>query len=113
MNVNLYLAGSLEIIQEIDGFPLNHMQNIYEATDCRISKKYQVDDVKRWRSVCSVFQRLSFSDFTFSAKPQEFKVRVEKRHEAKKEVLGHSKQAEFVKLMEQEVKLAPFVKLFL
>ncbi|XP_044218336.1 ATP synthase mitochondrial F1 complex assembly factor 1 [Thunnus albacares] len=38
-----------------------------------------------------------------SAKPQEFKARMEKRHEAKKEVLGHSKQAEFVKLMEQEL----------
>ncbi|XP_071342619.1 ATP synthase mitochondrial F1 complex assembly factor 1 [Trachinotus anak] len=38
-----------------------------------------------------------------STKPQEYKARVEKRHEAKKEVLGHSKQAEFVKLMEQEL----------
>ncbi|KAM3619044.1 uncharacterized protein V6R79_002142 [Siganus canaliculatus] len=38
-----------------------------------------------------------------SAKPQEFKTRLEKRHETKKEVLGHSKQAEFVKLMEQEL----------
>lgn len=38
-----------------------------------------------------------------SAKPQEFKARMEKRHDAKKEVLGHSKQAEFVKLMEQEL----------
>uniref|UniRef100_H2MCY5 ATP synthase mitochondrial F1 complex assembly factor 1 n=1 Tax=Oryzias latipes TaxID=8090 RepID=H2MCY5_ORYLA len=39
-----------------------------------------------------------------SAKPQEFKARLEKRQEAKKEVLGHSKQAEFVRFMEQEVK---------
>lgn len=38
-----------------------------------------------------------------SAKPQEFKARVENRHKAKKDVLGHSKQAEFVRLMEQEV----------
>ncbi|KAA8589347.1 hypothetical protein FQN60_012712, partial [Etheostoma spectabile] len=38
-----------------------------------------------------------------SAKPQEFKARVEKSHEAKKEVLGHSKQAEFIRLMEQEL----------
>ncbi|KAL7396715.1 hypothetical protein ABVT39_010621 [Epinephelus coioides] len=38
-----------------------------------------------------------------STKPQEYKTRVEKRHEAKKEVLGHSKQAEFVQLMEQEL----------
>ncbi|KAF0041676.1 hypothetical protein F2P81_005208 [Scophthalmus maximus] len=38
-----------------------------------------------------------------STKPQEFKARLEKRHEAKKEVLGQSKQAEFVRLMEQEV----------
>uniref|UniRef100_A0A3P9LNZ1 ATP synthase mitochondrial F1 complex assembly factor 1 n=1 Tax=Oryzias latipes TaxID=8090 RepID=A0A3P9LNZ1_ORYLA len=37
-----------------------------------------------------------------SAKPQEFKARLEKRQEAKKEVLGHSKQAEFVRFMEQE-----------
>ncbi|KAM4739155.1 ATP synthase mitochondrial F1 complex assembly factor 1 [Anableps anableps] len=37
-----------------------------------------------------------------SAKPQEYKERLEKRHEAKKDVLGHSKQAEFVRLMEQE-----------
>ncbi|XP_035032992.2 ATP synthase mitochondrial F1 complex assembly factor 1 [Hippoglossus stenolepis] len=38
-----------------------------------------------------------------SAKPQEYKARLEKRHETKKEVLGHSKQAEFVRLMEQEL----------
>ncbi|CAG5862968.1 unnamed protein product [Menidia menidia] len=38
-----------------------------------------------------------------SAKPQEFKARLEKRHESQKEVLGHSKQAEFVQLMEQEL----------
>ncbi|XP_035509865.1 ATP synthase mitochondrial F1 complex assembly factor 1 [Morone saxatilis] len=38
-----------------------------------------------------------------SSKPQEYKARVEKRHEVKSEVLGHSKQAEFVKLMEQEL----------
>ncbi|XP_034736411.1 ATP synthase mitochondrial F1 complex assembly factor 1 isoform X1 [Etheostoma cragini] len=38
-----------------------------------------------------------------SAKPEEFKARVEKSHEAKKEVLGHSKQAEFIRLMEQEL----------
>uniref|UniRef100_A0AAX7VXM2 ATP synthase mitochondrial F1 complex assembly factor 1 n=1 Tax=Astatotilapia calliptera TaxID=8154 RepID=A0AAX7VXM2_ASTCA len=37
-----------------------------------------------------------------SAKPQEYKTRLEKRHEANKEVLGHSKQAEFVRFMEQE-----------
>ncbi|XP_014874853.1 ATP synthase mitochondrial F1 complex assembly factor 1 [Poecilia latipinna] len=37
-----------------------------------------------------------------SAKPQEYKERLEKRHEAKKDVLGHSKQAEFVRVMEQE-----------
>ncbi|XP_070688517.1 ATP synthase mitochondrial F1 complex assembly factor 1 [Pempheris klunzingeri] len=38
-----------------------------------------------------------------SSEPQEYKARLEKRHEAKKEVLGHSKQAEFVRLMEQEL----------
>ncbi|KAF3690502.1 ATP synthase mitochondrial F1 complex assembly factor 1 Precursor [Channa argus] len=38
-----------------------------------------------------------------SAKPQEYKERLERRHEAKEEVLGHSKQAEFVRLMEQEL----------
>ncbi|KAK2835062.1 hypothetical protein Q5P01_015546 [Channa striata] len=38
-----------------------------------------------------------------SAKPQEYKDRLEKRLEAKKEVLGHSKQAEFIQLMEQEL----------
>ncbi|XP_038570963.1 ATP synthase mitochondrial F1 complex assembly factor 1 [Micropterus salmoides] len=38
-----------------------------------------------------------------SAKPQEYKARLEKRHEAKNEVLGHSKQAEFIRLMEQEI----------
>ncbi|XP_070816865.1 ATP synthase mitochondrial F1 complex assembly factor 1 [Chaetodon auriga] len=38
-----------------------------------------------------------------SAKPQEYNARLEKRHEAKSEVLGHSKQAEFVKFMEQEL----------
>ncbi|KAK5930400.1 hypothetical protein CgunFtcFv8_026636 [Champsocephalus gunnari] len=38
-----------------------------------------------------------------STKPQEYKARVETRHDAKKEVLGHSKQTEFIKLMEQEL----------
>ncbi|XP_060890632.1 ATP synthase mitochondrial F1 complex assembly factor 1 [Labrus mixtus] len=38
-----------------------------------------------------------------SAKPQEYKARLENRHEAKKEVLGHSKQAEFIRLMEKEL----------
>uniref|UniRef100_A0A3Q3XGJ2 ATP synthase mitochondrial F1 complex assembly factor 1 n=1 Tax=Mola mola TaxID=94237 RepID=A0A3Q3XGJ2_MOLML len=38
-----------------------------------------------------------------SAKPQEYKARLEKRHEAKNDVLGDSKQAEFVRLMEQEL----------
>ncbi|XP_074524366.1 ATP synthase mitochondrial F1 complex assembly factor 1 [Halichoeres trimaculatus] len=38
-----------------------------------------------------------------SSKPQEFKARMESRHEKKKEVLGHSKQAEFVRLMEKEL----------
>ncbi|KAM4549124.1 ATP synthase mitochondrial F1 complex assembly factor 1 [Odontesthes bonariensis] len=38
-----------------------------------------------------------------SAKPQEYNARLEKRHEVKKEVLGHSKQAEFVRFMEQEL----------
>ncbi|XP_061593262.1 ATP synthase mitochondrial F1 complex assembly factor 1 [Cololabis saira] len=38
-----------------------------------------------------------------SAKPQEYEDRLGKRTEAKKEVLGHSKQAEFVRLMEQEL----------
>ncbi|XP_056893420.1 ATP synthase mitochondrial F1 complex assembly factor 1 [Takifugu flavidus] len=38
-----------------------------------------------------------------SAEPQEFSSRLAKRHEAKKDVLGHSKQAEFVRLVEQEV----------
>ncbi|KAM6962493.1 ATP synthase mitochondrial F1 complex assembly factor 1 [Aplochiton taeniatus] len=38
-----------------------------------------------------------------SAKPEEFKTRLEKRHEGRQELLGHSKQAEFIKLMEQEL----------
>ncbi|KAM4629154.1 ATP synthase mitochondrial F1 complex assembly factor 1 [Polymixia lowei] len=38
-----------------------------------------------------------------SAKPQEYKTRLENRHELKREPLGSSKQAEFVKLMEQEL----------
>ncbi|XP_008404970.1 ATP synthase mitochondrial F1 complex assembly factor 1 [Poecilia reticulata] len=37
-----------------------------------------------------------------SVKPQEYKERLEKRHEVKNDVLGHSKQAEFVQVMEQE-----------
>ncbi|XP_066503443.1 ATP synthase mitochondrial F1 complex assembly factor 1 [Hoplias malabaricus] len=37
-----------------------------------------------------------------SAKPQEYKVRLEKRNEVKKEPLGHSKQVEFMKLVDQE-----------
>lgn len=38
-----------------------------------------------------------------SARPEEFKARQEQRHKAKNEVLGHSKQGEFIKLMEQEL----------
>uniref|UniRef100_A0A674N3Y3 ATP synthase mitochondrial F1 complex assembly factor 1 n=1 Tax=Takifugu rubripes TaxID=31033 RepID=A0A674N3Y3_TAKRU len=38
-----------------------------------------------------------------SAEPQEFSARLAKRHESKKDVLGHSKQAEFVRLVEQEL----------
>ncbi|XP_061832072.1 ATP synthase mitochondrial F1 complex assembly factor 1 [Nerophis lumbriciformis] len=38
-----------------------------------------------------------------SSKPEEMKARMEKRQDAKKEVLGHSKQAEFVNFMEQEL----------
>uniref|UniRef100_A0A3Q3QV90 ATP synthase mitochondrial F1 complex assembly factor 1 n=1 Tax=Monopterus albus TaxID=43700 RepID=A0A3Q3QV90_MONAL len=37
-----------------------------------------------------------------SAKPQEYKARLDKRHEAKKEALGHSEQAEFIRHMEKE-----------
>ncbi|XP_017289778.1 ATP synthase mitochondrial F1 complex assembly factor 1 [Kryptolebias marmoratus] len=37
-----------------------------------------------------------------SSKPQEYTGRLETRHEAKKEVLGSSKQEEFVRLVEQE-----------
>ena len=50
---------------------------------------------------------LFLSDLFSSAKPQEYNARLEKRHEAKKEVLGQSKQAEFVQLMEQEVEYQP------
>ena len=46
---------------------------------------------------------LSFFHLVFSVKPQEYKARVEKRNEYKNEILGHSKQAEFVRLMEHEV----------
>lgn len=45
-----------------------------------------------------------FALLIFSEKPQEFNDRLEKQHEAKKEVLGHSKQADFVRLMEEEVR---------
>uniref|UniRef100_A0A3Q1HDF5 ATP synthase mitochondrial F1 complex assembly factor 1 n=1 Tax=Anabas testudineus TaxID=64144 RepID=A0A3Q1HDF5_ANATE len=38
-----------------------------------------------------------------STKPQEFRARLEKRHEAKKEEVGQSKQGEFIRLMEQEL----------
>ncbi|KAM9849242.1 ATP synthase mitochondrial F1 complex assembly factor 1 isoform 1-T1 [Aulostomus maculatus] len=38
-----------------------------------------------------------------STKPEEFKTRLEKRQEIKQEQLGRSKQAEFVRLMEQEM----------
>lgn len=44
------------------------------------------------------------SSFVLSVKPQEFNARLEKRHEAQKDVLGHSKQAEFVRLVEEQVK---------
>lgn len=49
------------------------------------------------------FILLSFFHLVFSVKPQEYKARVEKRNEYKNEILGHSKQAEFVRLMEHEV----------
>uniref|UniRef100_A0A3Q3BH99 ATP synthase mitochondrial F1 complex assembly factor 1 n=1 Tax=Kryptolebias marmoratus TaxID=37003 RepID=A0A3Q3BH99_KRYMA len=42
-----------------------------------------------------------------SSKPQEYTGRLETRHEAKKEVLGSSKQEEFVRLVEQEVECQP------
>ncbi|CAL8310333.1 unnamed protein product [Lota lota] len=38
-----------------------------------------------------------------SAKPEEFKTRVEQRHESRKEPLGQSSQAEFVRRMEEEL----------
>uniref|UniRef100_A0A3Q2XKI8 ATP synthase mitochondrial F1 complex assembly factor 1 n=1 Tax=Hippocampus comes TaxID=109280 RepID=A0A3Q2XKI8_HIPCM len=38
-----------------------------------------------------------------SCKPQEFKARMEKRHESKKEALGRSEQAEFVRVVERQV----------
>ncbi|XP_049576993.1 ATP synthase mitochondrial F1 complex assembly factor 1 isoform X10 [Syngnathus scovelli] len=38
-----------------------------------------------------------------SSRPEEFKARMEKRHESKKEVLGYSKQAEFVRVTEQQL----------
>ncbi|XP_034035295.1 ATP synthase mitochondrial F1 complex assembly factor 1 [Thalassophryne amazonica] len=38
-----------------------------------------------------------------SVKPQEYKARLEKRHDGKTEVLGHSKQAEFVHFEEKEL----------
>ncbi|XP_017332765.1 ATP synthase mitochondrial F1 complex assembly factor 1 isoform X1 [Ictalurus punctatus] len=37
-----------------------------------------------------------------STKPQEYKARLEKCSEIKKEPVGHSKQSDFIKLMEQE-----------
>ncbi|XP_037105417.1 ATP synthase mitochondrial F1 complex assembly factor 1 isoform X3 [Syngnathus acus] len=37
------------------------------------------------------------------SRPEEFKARLEKRHESKKEVLGYSKQAEFVRVTEQQL----------
>lgn len=55
----------------------------------------------------SVWCLLFYVWLVFSAKPQEYKARLEKRHEAKNEVLGHSKQAEFIRLMEQEVEYQP------
>ncbi|XP_061539476.1 ATP synthase mitochondrial F1 complex assembly factor 1 isoform X1 [Phycodurus eques] len=38
-----------------------------------------------------------------SSKPQEFKARMEKRHESKKEVLVNPEQAEFMRVMEQQL----------
>ncbi|KAL1023167.1 hypothetical protein UPYG_G00037230, partial [Umbra pygmaea] len=38
-----------------------------------------------------------------SAKPQEFNARLKKQKEVQREPLGHSKQSEFVKLMEQQL----------
>ncbi|CAL8252024.1 unnamed protein product [Merluccius merluccius] len=38
-----------------------------------------------------------------SAKPEEFKTRVEQRHESKKEPLGQASQGEFVRRMEEEL----------
>lgn len=38
-----------------------------------------------------------------STKPQEFEIRLENRSKVKMQPLGHSKQAEFIKLMDQQV----------
>lgn len=57
------------------------------------------------RRVVSPDDQLISEPLRFSARPEEFRAREERRHEAKHEVLGHSKQAEFVRLMEQEVAL--------
>ncbi|KAM3876052.1 ATP synthase mitochondrial F1 complex assembly factor 1 [Diretmus argenteus] len=62
-----------------------------------VRKEPELEDNPYYSKYQEKIQRLR------SNKPQEYKVRLEKRHEIKKEALGHSKQAEFVQLMEQEL----------
>ncbi|XP_056271330.1 ATP synthase mitochondrial F1 complex assembly factor 1 [Pseudoliparis swirei] len=62
-----------------------------------VRKEPELDDNPYFSKYQEKIQRLR------SAKPQEYKTRIENRHEAKKDVLGHSKQAEFVRLMEREL----------
>lgn len=67
-------------------------------------------DLSMYLCIISTFMDMNHAFFFFnffycisSTKPQEYKARLEKCSEIKKEPLGHSKQADFIKLMEQEV----------
>lgn len=62
-----------------------------------VRKEPELDENPFYNKYQDKIQRLR------SSRPEEYKAREERRHEAKHEVLGHSKQAEFVRLMEQEL----------
>ncbi|XP_077440664.1 ATP synthase mitochondrial F1 complex assembly factor 1 [Vanacampus margaritifer] len=62
-----------------------------------VRKEPQLEDNPYYNKYQEKIQKMRRSD------PQEFKTRMEKRQQSKKEVLGHSKQADFVRVMEEQL----------
>ncbi|XP_048832422.1 ATP synthase mitochondrial F1 complex assembly factor 1 [Brienomyrus brachyistius] len=62
-----------------------------------MKKNSELEDNPFYRKYAGQIEQLR------SSKPQEFKARMEKRTTVEREPLGYSKQAEFIKVMEQEL----------